>query len=87
MIDLSGLRTLLMEAPEGQLDESMKPLIAKWDETPTSIQILEVLDKSIYYATASDFVVRTFQIMLDMALESEKKTLEDITPLATWRNV
>jgi DNA-binding transcriptional ArsR family regulator len=83
---MNTLTDLLLLAPDGQLDASMKTLIEKWDEEPTSIQILEVLDNCIYSALASDFVVSVLQALLDKQLNQENKKLDDIVPLATWRN-
>lgn len=80
------LKKLLLEAPDGQLDKSMVPLIEKWDDEPTSLQILEVLDKCIYASLASGFMVKLLQGLYDTALKQENKKHEDNVPLATWRN-
>lgn len=85
MSELAGLKQLMLEAPEGQLDPSMLPLIEKWDSEPKAIQILEVLDKCIYYGASSDFVVSVLQIMLEYAMAAEGITLEQLVPLAVWR--
>ena len=77
---------LLLEAPDSQLDASMKPLIKKWSDPPTAIQILEVLDFCIHGALASGFVVAVLQVQYDVALKREGKRHEDMVPLATWRN-
>jgi hypothetical protein len=87
MSELSDLKTLMLQAPNEQLDHSMFPLIEKWDDVPKAIQILEVLDNCIYYALASDFAVKALQIMLDYAMENEKTTLEQLEPLAVWRKM
>jgi hypothetical protein len=79
------LKEHLLVAPDGHLDASMKPLIEKWNDTPTAIQILEVLDHCIYSALASGIVVTLLQTMLEYALKNENKVLSDIEPLATWR--
>lgn len=85
MSELAGLKQLMLEAPEGQLDPSMLPLIEKWDSEPKAIQILEVLDKCIYYGASSDFVVSVLQIMLEYSMAAEGITLEQLVPLAVWR--
>jgi hypothetical protein len=85
MSDLSDLKVLLLQAPNEHLDHSMFPLIEKWDDEPKAIQILEVLDKCIYYALASGFTVSTLQIMLVSAVTNEGTSLEQLLPLATWR--
>ncbi len=84
-MDYAGLKKLMMEASDSQLDASMKPLIEKWGEPPTSLQVLEVLDQCIFASLASDFVVKCLQLMYDDRLKDEGKTHEQNVPLATWR--
>ena len=84
-MDMSDMAILLLEAPEGQLDSSVFPLIEKWDEEPKSIQILEVLDQIVRYSLASDFVVQALDIMWKRAIEREGITMEECIALATWR--
>lgn len=79
-------KEMLLTAPDGQLDHSLFATIEQWDDEPTGLQVLEVLDKSIHCALASSFVIKVLNIFLDQALERENKTLEDLVPLATWRN-
>jgi hypothetical protein len=80
-----SIKQNLLTAPESQLDASMKPLIEKWDDKPTALQILEVLDHCIYAALASGFVIKMLQTLLDIAMTNEQVKLEDLVPLATWR--
>ena len=82
---MNDLKQLILEAPENHLDRSMIPLIEKWDEHPRAIQILEVVDKCIYYGLASDFVVASLQVMLEAAMINEQTTLEQLEQLAVWR--
>jgi hypothetical protein len=84
--NLSGLKQLFLEAPDTQMDPSLRELVAKWDEHPTAIQILEVLDKAIYWGAASGFVVSTLQMMLDAVMIHEGTTLEELAEKAVWRN-
>lgn len=85
MSELAGLKQLMLEAPEGQLDPSVLPLIEKWDDEPKAIQILEVLDECIHYGLASGFVVSSLQTMLEFALKNEGITLDHIVAHAVWR--
>jgi hypothetical protein len=83
---MSELKTMLLSAPDTQLDAQMFPLIEKWDEPmPTSLQILEVLDQCIFASLASGFTVTLLQTLYDMQLEKEGITHEDNEPKATWR--
>lgn len=79
-------KTILLTAPDTQLDASMKPLIEKWSEPPTPIQILEVLDHCIFGALASGVVVTVLQTMYDESLIQANTTHEEVIKKATWRN-
>lgn len=81
------LKSMFIVAPDNQLDASMQPLIAKWDDEPTAIQILEVLDQCIYAGLASGFTISILQTMLAHAQQRENLTLDDLVPLATWRDL
>jgi hypothetical protein len=82
-----SVKDMLLNAPDSQLDGCIKPLVQKWNEPATSLQILEVLDNCIYGALASGFTIRILQALYDRALVMENKTHEDNVPLATWRHV
>lgn len=61
----------LLEAPDTQLDASMKPLIEKWSDPPRALEVLEVLDHCIYGSLARGFAVRVLTMMYDLACENE----------------
>lgn len=82
---MKNLKELLIKSPDSQLDSSMKTIIQKWSDTPSSLEILEVLDKTIYSSLGSGFVVQTLEMMLNQTLQLENKTLEEISKLAEWR--
>jgi hypothetical protein len=81
-----NIRDLLMIAPDDQVDAALKPLIAKWDTEPTSLQVLEVLDLCIFGGAATGFVVRLLETLYDVALQAEHKVHADNLPFATWRD-
>jgi hypothetical protein len=75
----------MLEAPNDHLDASMKPLIEKWDDQPSSIQILEVLDQCIRFSLGSKFVILILQGIYDQALLDENVTHESNIQHAKWR--
>jgi hypothetical protein len=79
------MKELFLAAPSGQLDSSVKPLIEKWDEPPTSLQVLEVLDQCIHGSLGSDFVVAALQAVYESRLSAEGKSHNDNVPFAVWR--
>jgi hypothetical protein len=83
---MKELKELLLQAPDGQLDSSLHPLIQAWDEEPTSLQVLEVLDQAVYAGLVSDFVLSVLNYMLEIAIAREKTTYEAVVQQATWRN-
>ena len=83
---MKALKEALLKAPDSQLDACMFPLIEKWDDNPTALQILEVLDECIYSALASGFVIVLLETMLDVAIKEENTILDDIVLNAVWRD-
>src|SRR5579885_3852675 len=79
------LRDYLLKAPDSQLDAAVKPLIEKWDEEPTPLQILEPLDLCINGSLASGFVVATLQAVYDVQCKKFNTTHEEVVKQATWR--
>lgn len=81
----SELVEVLLTASDRQLDASMKPLIKKWDDPPTPIQILEVLDYCIHGALASGFMVAALQAIYDSTCKKNNTTHEEVVKYAVWR--
>lgn len=76
-----------LDAPDMTLGESVKNLIReKWDDEPTAIQLLEIVDHAVHWGAASDIAVKILDLYLRSALMREGKELEDILPLAVWRD-
>lgn len=75
----------LLKAPDSQLDACMKPLIEKWGNPPTALQILEVTDHCIHGSLASGFVVALLQTLYDMQCKAEGTTHAEVVKQATWR--
>lgn len=82
---MEDFKTLLLQAPDGQLDASLRPLIERWDSPPKAIQVLEVVDQCIHGSLASGFTVRLLQMLYDAALVNERTTHEEVEKLAVWR--
>jgi len=84
--EMTEITQELLKAPESQLAASMKPLIEKWSDPPSAIEILEVLDHCVYASLASGFVVTLLQILYDDQCKKENTTHEEVIKNATWRN-
>lgn len=76
---------MMLKAPPGQLDHSLFPLIEKWDDPVTALQLLEVLDQCIHASLASGMVVSLLQAKYTEALKREHTKHEEVVKLATWR--
>ena len=83
---MKDIKKMLLEAPDSQLDQSMKPLIEKWEAVPTALQILEVVDKVVHYSLGSGFTVQLLHFLLNDALGREQTSLDELAKQATWRN-
>jgi hypothetical protein len=80
-----GLRELLENAPETQLDKSLQELIKKWSIVPTSLEILQVLDQAAYASLASDFAMQVLDLLFQEAITREGTTRETVVEAAPWR--
>lgn len=80
-----SMKNALLLAPPYQLNPSVRPLIEKWSDCPTALQILEVVDKCIYASLANKFTLNVMQKMLDVAMSTENITMTDLEPQAVWR--
>jgi len=78
---------LLLEAPDSWLDRCVMPLICTWEGKPSAIQLLELLDRCIHGALASDTMVLVLQMFYNQALKDEGLTHEQLVPQATWRQL
>lgn len=78
---------LLLEAPDSQLDASMKPLIKKWSSPPKAIEVLEVVDAVICGSLANGFTTKLLQMLYEKACKDENTTHEEIVKNAGWREV
>jgi hypothetical protein len=76
---------LLLKLSDESLDPSMKVLLKAWPEKPSAIQILEVLDRGVFGALTSDFVMNLLMVGYEEACRAEGVTHEDVVKLATWR--
>lgn len=86
MIHIHDFKDQLLEAPDDQVDPSMKPLIEDWSNPPTALEILEVLDKMVKYGLASGFAVNILEKALHTTIAHEKTSYEALVTKAAWRN-
>ena len=82
---MNEIKEILLEAPDSQLDAAMVRLVRQWSDIPRPLEVLEVLDKSIHGALASDVVIRLLQLLYAKQCSLEGVTHESLVPLATWR--
>ena len=81
----TNMKEAFLSAPPGQIDTVVRNIITKWDDEPTSLQVLEAIDCAIHGSSASGFAVGLLQRYYDTLLQKENKKHEDNVPLATWR--
>jgi hypothetical protein len=84
--EFKALKDLLLEAPDGHLDKVAVDSIREWEEpTPKAIQILKTLDMCVHAGLSSGFVIGVLEQILYYFMSKEKKTYEELTKEATWR--
>ena len=81
----NDLKSILLDAPDTQLDASMVAMVRQWSDPPSALQVLEVLDHCIHGALASGVVIRLLQWCYVERRDAEGVTHEALVPLATWR--
>lgn len=82
---VASIRKHLLEAEESTISASLKPLIEKWSNNPTPVEVLEVLDRCIFSSLSNGFVIRLLQMLYENMLISHDTTNEEVIKLATWR--
>jgi len=81
------VKGVVLEVSDDEIDASIKAQIEKeWDEEPTALQVLKVLDKMIFTAGASTFYLVALHGLMSNRLKEEDKTYEELVEEATWRN-
>lgn len=85
-MNFEDLKKVLLAAPSNQLDDSVKPLLEAWDDPPTPLQVLEVVDKCVRSALASGFALSTLQGVYEMVCRHNGVTHEEVVKQATWRD-
>lgn len=83
---MPSFKDILLEAPDSQLDSHALPMIQEWNEPPTALQVLKVLDFSVRYAWGSNIVMKLLNFEYRSALTRENTTNEEVVKLATWRD-
>lgn len=79
-----NIRDLLLSAPPGQIDQSLKNIIAEFDDEPSATQLLKALDHAVHYASTSQFTTSVLTALFERKSSTEK---EEATKFANqnWR--
>ncbi len=85
MTDKLKVKQMLLAAPDNELDSQFKPMIEKWEDEPSAIQILELLDQVVHSGGGSGFVVTLLNTLLSLTIMKEKTTYNDVVKQAVWR--
>ena len=79
-------KEMFLKAPDSQISPSIRNMIdSQWNDPPTSLQILRVLDAIVHYGEGSDFVVTAMNELLKETLQKEGTTMTQIVEKAEWR--
>lgn len=89
MIPVESINSMidaLLKMSDRAFDDSMKVLVRKWDSPPTSVQLLEVIDKCVYSSLTSSAVLYALQVLYDDTVKREGTTHDEVVKKATWRD-
>lgn len=77
----------IQKTSDQTIDPSTFETFNKWHDPPLAVEILEMLDKCVYNALCSDFVIFIMRFELEKAIERENTSYEDVVKIAnsTWR--
>lgn len=81
-----SLKQHFLSAPAAMLDPALLPIVVRWDDPPTSIQLLELLDHCVHTGGAPRFVIMAIESVMLTTMKAEGVTSEDLLPRAVWRN-
>jgi hypothetical protein len=82
---MNSLISILFQAPESQLDSSIKQEIRSWSSPPKAIEVLKALDDCVYGSLASGFVIHVLNILYNDACKNENTSHEEVVKNASWR--
>lgn len=82
---LKELKEILLGLPEEALDLSVREDIKQWEEVPTPLQILWLLDQCVMCSLATPMVIWALNHALSMSIVSTGTTYDAVVRLATWR--
>lgn len=80
-------KQILLSAPNHHLEQSMKDLIVTWDDPPTPLQILKVLDFCIQGALATGMMINILQDMHQKSCQQFNTSHEEVIKRAVWRSL
>lgn len=86
VLNTLSIKELMLIAPSADMTDGIREKIKKWKEEPSAIEILEVLDHTLYYNSAAEMVIYVLQMMFELKSEEERvKALEYAEE--TWRKL
>jgi len=80
------LNSLILMAPETQIDPSILEDVKEWHNEPTALDILFCLDKMVYYSLGSEFSMHLFEMLLQEAMNEENITLDTLKDKRDWKS-
>lgn len=79
------IKSIWKKAPDSSLSNELQSIIDRWNDDPSAIQVLELLDWAIHSGGANQFTVRVLETMLYARIKEEHTTYADVIARATWR--
>lgn len=83
---MQHLKQILLNAPESAFEPALKELVESWDEEPTALELLRLLDEAAYIGGANEAVMQILDRCLHDRLGIEGITMDDLIGEAAWRH-
>ena len=83
---LKEFKILFLNAPNDQIDDTLKERIREWGDVPKAIELFQALDYANMYSLGSDFAISVIDIAFKLAVENEKIDIETLLNQAWWRD-
>lgn len=83
---LKEFKLLFLNAPNDQIDDTLKERIREFSDVPKAIELLQALDYASMYSLGSDFAISVIDVAFKLAMQHEQIDIETLLSQAWWRD-
>lgn len=83
---LKEFKILFLNAPNDQIDDTLKERIREWGDVPKAIELFQALDYATMYSLGSEFAISVIDVAFKLAMELEQVDIQTLLTQAWWRD-